>query len=109
MLCGEADPLHCHRGLMITPVLVERGIFPVHLRKDGTAETTAELEARLLAETGVGNGVLDGLFAEMLTEEERQQFLQEAYRVRAKRAGYRLPPAGAAPATSSEDGHSDDG
>src|SRR4051794_23449645 len=24
MMCGEADPLDCHRGLMIAPALVER-------------------------------------------------------------------------------------
>src|SRR4051812_35974451 len=35
LLCGEEDPLDCHRGLMISPALVERGLPPTHLRKDG--------------------------------------------------------------------------
>ena len=35
MMCGEADPLECHRGLMITPALGEWGVFPLHLRATG--------------------------------------------------------------------------
>src|SRR5262249_2133469 len=90
LLCSEADPLDCHRGLMITPALGGRGLAPVHLRKDGTAETTAEMEQRLLAETGVGAGILDGLFAASVTVEERRRFLAEAYRDMARRKGFRL-------------------
>src|SRR5438128_10074182 len=48
MLCAEEDPLDCHRGLMIAPALVERGIAPLHLRADGRAESTEEMEGRLL-------------------------------------------------------------
>jgi uncharacterized protein (DUF488 family) len=90
LMCSEADPLDCHRGLMITPALGERGIAPLHLRRDGTAETTAEMEERLLAETGVGAGVLDGLFAAQVTPEERRQILAEAYRAMARRKAFRL-------------------
>src|SRR5579872_5796552 len=43
MLCGEEDPLDCHRGLMIAPALAELGRPPLHLRKDGTLETNAEM------------------------------------------------------------------
>jgi uncharacterized protein (DUF488 family) len=89
MLCAEADPLDCHRGLMITPALGERGVFPLHLRRDGTAETTEEMERRLLAETGADGGLLGGLFAAVLGGEERQVLVAEAYRVRARRKGYR--------------------
>jgi uncharacterized protein (DUF488 family) len=89
MLCSEADPLDCHRGLMITPALLELGVAPLHLRRDGTAETTAEMEARLLSATGVGAGVLDGLFAGQVTPEERRRLLAEAYRVMARRKAFR--------------------
>jgi uncharacterized protein (DUF488 family) len=92
MLCSEADPLDCHRGLMITPALVEVGIAPLHLGRDGTVETTAEMEERLLAETGVGAGVLDGLFAAQVTAEERRRLLAEAYRVMARRKAFRRRP-----------------
>ncbi|HJT79093.1 MAG TPA: DUF488 domain-containing protein, partial [Gemmataceae bacterium] len=93
MLCSEADPLDCHRGLMIAPALVARGLAPGHLRRDGTVETTAEVEARLLAETKVGEGITDGLFAALVTPAEREQLLAEAYRVMACRKAYQLPAA----------------
>jgi uncharacterized protein (DUF488 family) len=102
MLCSEADPLDCHRGLMITPALLERGVSPIHLRRDGSQETTAEMEERLLALTGVGKGVLDGLFAAAVTPEERRQFLAEAYRAHARRKAFRQRPDPAP--GSSEDG-----
>jgi hypothetical protein len=94
VMCGEADPLNCHRGLMIAPALVERDVFPDHLRKDGTVETSREFEDRLLAATRVGSGIVDGLFAGMLAREERKAFLAEAYRLRARQVAYRLPREG---------------
>jgi uncharacterized protein (DUF488 family) len=89
-LCSEEDPLQCHRGLMIAPALSERGLPPHHLRKDGSLESNAQMEHRLLRETGVGVGVLDGLFAETLTQEERRSLLAEAYRCQARRKAYQL-------------------
>jgi uncharacterized protein (DUF488 family) len=92
MLCSEVDPLDCHRGLMIAPALVERGLRPLHLRRDGTVESTRELEERLLTVTRVGDGVLDGLFADQVTEHERRELLAEAYRIQARRKAYRVEP-----------------
>jgi uncharacterized protein (DUF488 family) len=92
MVCAEEDPLDCHRGLMIAPALVERGITPVHLRGDGSIESTAAMEARLLAETRVGAGIVDGLFAALLPIEERQQYLAQAYREMARRKSFRRQP-----------------
>ena len=90
MLCGEEDPLDCHRGLMITPALVEREVWPGHLRKDGRVESTAAMEDRLLAVTGVGAGIVDGLFAALVSPEERDRLLAEAYRVQARRKAFRM-------------------
>lgn len=91
-LCSEEDPLDCHRGLMIAPALKERGLDMRHLRQDGRLETQAEMETRLLAHTGVGDGLLDGLFAAQLTPEDRDALLVEAYRVQAKRRAFRQRP-----------------
>lgn len=88
-LCSEEDPLACHRGLMIAPALRALGHVCGHLRKDGSIESNADMENRLLRETGIGAGLIDGLFAEMLTEEDRQAILAEAYRRMAARKGYR--------------------
>jgi uncharacterized protein (DUF488 family) len=79
LLCGEEDPLDCHRGLMITPALKEVGLPPRHLRRGGRVETTAQMEERLQNETGLG-----GLFAESLAE---------AYRVMNRRKAYRIEQA----------------
>jgi uncharacterized protein (DUF488 family) len=92
LLCAEEDPLDCHRGLMIAPPLVERGVSPWHLRGDGSLETMATMEERLLALTGVGEGMLDGLFASMVSAEERREYLKEAYRRQARTRAYRLRP-----------------
>lgn len=91
MLCSEDDPLDCHRGLMITPAVVEHGRLPLHLRKDGSTETTPAMEQRLLRETRVGEGLVEGLFAHTLTDGERAALMAEAYRVMARKKAYRLP------------------
>jgi hypothetical protein len=75
MMCGEEDPLDCHRGLMITPARIE---------------TTAEMEQRLLVLTKVGEGIFDGLFAEQLVAEDQREMLAEAYRRRAKKIAFKL-------------------
>jgi len=92
MLCAEEDPLDCHRGLMIAPALVERGIAPGHLREDGSLETTAAMEKRLLALTKVDDGSMDGLFAAALTPEDRRQMLAEAYQIMGRRKAFRMRP-----------------
>jgi uncharacterized protein (DUF488 family) len=102
-LCGEEDPLDCHRGLMITPALVELGISPAHLRKDGTMQTTPAMERELLEVTGVGGGMHDGLFAELLSGEERREDLTEAYRRMARKKAYRIPFEGAETGHGEED------
>ncbi len=102
MLCSEEDPLDCHRGLMIAPALIERGILPAHVRGDGTIESTAQLEERLLRETGVGTGILDGLFASILSGSERGELLAEAYRIQARRRAFRLRPEHARGAESGD-------
>jgi hypothetical protein len=90
MLCAEDDPLDCHRGLMITPALREFGIAPLHLRRDSSVETTPEMEARLLAETRVGAGEIDGLYASQLSDDERHKMLAEAYRRMAGKKAFQM-------------------
>jgi uncharacterized protein (DUF488 family) len=35
LMCGEEDPAHCHRRLLVARVLIERGHTILHLRGDG--------------------------------------------------------------------------
>jgi uncharacterized protein (DUF488 family) len=85
LLCGEEDPLDCHRGLMITPALKEVSLSPLHIRRDGRLETTAEMEERLQEATGLG-----GLFAEGLADAYRVMNRKKAFRLEreADEAGY---------------------
>jgi uncharacterized protein (DUF488 family) len=89
LFCAEEDPLDCHRGLMIAPALLESGVATCHLRGDGSRETMAQMEERLLALTHVGEGFLDGLFADVITPEERRDLLAKAYRLQARRKAFR--------------------
>jgi uncharacterized protein (DUF488 family) len=68
LVCGEEDPAHCHRRLLVGRVLVERGHTMIHIRGDGRLETDAEVAARagkpLLAEQ-------PALFAELEEDQWR--------------------------------------
>ncbi len=89
MLCSEEDPIDCHRGLLIAPVMKERGFAATHIRSDGTLESQAEFEGRLIEATGARSGFLDGLFP--LSAEDCRQMLADAYRIQSRRKAFRLP------------------
>jgi uncharacterized protein (DUF488 family) len=42
LLCAEENPLHCHRGLLIAPALLARGVHVEHIRGSGRAMPHAE-------------------------------------------------------------------
>lgn len=42
MMCAEEDPRRCHRGLLVAPILAERGTRVVHIRGDGRLEENTE-------------------------------------------------------------------
>jgi uncharacterized protein (DUF488 family) len=84
MLCGEKDPLDCHRGLMITPALKEVGVAPLHLRPGGRPETTAQMEERLLRLV-YGSERQPDLFA------SREELLASAYRQMNREKAFALP------------------
>jgi uncharacterized protein (DUF488 family) len=76
LMCGEEDPLPCHRGLMITPALSALGRPPWHLRRGGRLESPQEFEARVLEAAGLG-----GLF---------QECLEDAFHILSRRHAHRL-------------------
>jgi uncharacterized protein (DUF488 family) len=39
LMCGEEDPAHCHRRLLVGRVLMERGHEVLHIRGDGSVVT----------------------------------------------------------------------
>lgn len=38
IMCSEEDPAHCHRRLLVSKVLLERGVTVAHIRKSGQVE-----------------------------------------------------------------------
>ncbi len=42
-MCGEEDPAHCHRRLLVARVLAEHDHQVLHIRGDGRLETDAEV------------------------------------------------------------------
>ena len=46
LLCGEEDPISCHRRRLIGRTLIERGMLLEHIRGDGSISTEADLQAR---------------------------------------------------------------
>ena len=62
LLCGEEDPAHCHRRLLIGRVLAERGHTMLHIRGDGRVESDETVAAE------AGKPLIDAqpaLFAEL--------------------------------------------
>lgn len=43
LLCGEEDPTHCHRRVLVGRVLLDDGIDVVHVRGDARLQPDAEL------------------------------------------------------------------
>lgn len=45
LMCGEEDPAHCHRRLLVTRVLMDRGHQVLHIRGDGRVMADEEVSA----------------------------------------------------------------
>ncbi|MBI5772214.1 MAG: DUF488 domain-containing protein [Verrucomicrobia bacterium] len=48
LMCAEKDPLDCHRCILAAPHLRQRGLEVFHILADGTLESHAQTEKRLL-------------------------------------------------------------
>lgn len=46
IMCSEGQPDECHRHLLITPVLEEKGIEVLHILPDGTAINSEQLKLK---------------------------------------------------------------
>jgi uncharacterized protein (DUF488 family) len=52
LMCAEKEPLECHRTVLVSRRLAERGAAIEHLLADGTIKPHAEIEETLLKKTG---------------------------------------------------------
>lgn len=48
LMCSEAEPMECHRFSMISIALAQEGFDVMHILKDKTLKTNAQMEAELL-------------------------------------------------------------
>jgi uncharacterized protein (DUF488 family) len=46
LMCGEEDPAHCHRRLLVARVLIESGHEILHIRGDGRLESEADVASQ---------------------------------------------------------------
>ena len=44
ILCAEKDPRSCHRRLLVTPALIERGVLVAHILADGSVVHDQDLD-----------------------------------------------------------------
>ena len=79
LMCSERDPLDCHRCLLVSRALAQRGIRVNHILDDGNVISQDEIEGKLLGLSGL-NG--DDLFA------PRPERLEAAYRERARKVAF---------------------
>ena len=82
LMCSERDPLDCHRCLLVSRALIQRGVQVNHILDDGNVVKHSEIEDRLLELSGRN---ADDLFA------PRSERLAVAYRERARKAAFAEP------------------
>ena len=51
-MCAEKEPLDCHRTVLVSRRLAERGVAVEHLLADGSVRPHADVEDALLKKTG---------------------------------------------------------
>lgn len=80
LMCAEKEPLECHRAILVSRALVERGLAVDHIHADGRLEPHQRLVNRMLALLGVR------LDSTLIAEAEL--IVREAYRVHGESIAY---------------------
>jgi uncharacterized protein (DUF488 family) len=81
-MCSEADPLDCHRCLLVGRALAEAGHDVAHILASGEVASQVEIEDRLLK--------LEHLADDDLLVRSRAERVAEAYRARSRKAAYTM-------------------
>jgi uncharacterized protein (DUF488 family) len=84
LMCSESEPIDCHRFSMISRALVKEGFKVMHIMKDKSLKTNAELEKQLLKKYDKKLPKPD-LLNQNVTPEQQLEF---AYRLKNKEIGY---------------------
>jgi uncharacterized protein (DUF488 family) len=81
-MCAEADPLDCHRCLLVGRALAEAGVDVAHVLASGEIASQMEIEDRLLR--------VEHLAEDDLLMRSRAARLAEAYRACSRKAAYAM-------------------
>jgi uncharacterized protein (DUF488 family) len=86
LMCGERDPLDCHRGVLVSPKLLYRGASVDHILASGEIENHTKTEKRMIDLSGI-----DPLFDNSL---DQTALLQRSYNERGCQLAYRRDAQG---------------
>ena len=79
MMCAEKDPIDCHRCILVSPRLRERGLDVLHIHGDGALETHEQTERRLAQLFHLSGRELFRSTSEIVAEAYRLQGEKIAY------------------------------
>jgi uncharacterized protein (DUF488 family) len=79
IMCAEKDPLDCHRCILVSPRLKERGIHVQHILAAGALESQEAVERRLVQKFNLTQGELFHTPDEVVAEAYRRQGEEIAY------------------------------
>lgn len=77
LICAEGDPLTCHRTILVCRNLRGEAIDVQHIRRDGSLESGAEAELRLLRELRISESA-----------SESPKLIENAYDLRGSKINY---------------------
>lgn len=78
-MCAEKDPIECHRALLVARAFFDRGTPVSHIHADGSMETHAAFESRLLTHCKMPSG---DMF------KSKADFILDAYLIQGNRVAY---------------------
>lgn len=82
IMCSEKEPLDCHRTLLVSEALVNKGVAVHHIHANGSVETHGDALVRLLA--------LHNLSSPDLFTDDTDR-VQEALTLQEKKVAYQIP------------------
>ena len=82
MMCAEKDPIMCHRKILVCRYLKSEDVAIKHILEDGTIETVADAEKRLMR-------LLD--IPQLQLFENTEELIQRAYDIQSENIAYVEP------------------
>ena len=93
LMCSEKDPLDCHRTILVSRELSNRGAKVIHILQDGSTELHCDAVRRLIAKMGLSE-------ADMFRSEELT--VNDAYDMQGDRIAYARKASRGKPVKSAE-------